>query len=128
MQSIGSELKRNQTILVLVSGKRAITKKWRFFVYKNQIITGSLYLVGEERVEETIRGGYLENYLSEVFKEVSWYPESVCTIDICESEGELYVLELASFSCAGEYACDLSAIVKCGAKAAWFDCEAVNQF
>ena len=80
------------------------------FVYKNQIITGSLYLVGEERVDETIRGGYLENYLSEVLKEVSWYPESVYAIDICESEGELYVLELGSFSCAGEYACDLSAM------------------
>ena len=76
------------------------------FVYKNQIITASLYLVGEERVDGTIRGGYLENYLSEVFKEVSWYPESVCTIDICESEGKLYVLELGSFSCAGEYAFD----------------------
>jgi hypothetical protein len=128
MQSLGSELKRDETTLVLVSGKRAITKEWRFFVYKNQIITGSLYLVGEERVDETIRGGYLENYLSEVFKEVSWYPESVYTIDICESEGELYVLELGSFSCAGEYACDLSAIVEFGAKAAWEDYEAVNQF
>jgi hypothetical protein len=128
MQSLGSELKRDETTLVLVCGQQAITKEGRFFVYKNPIITGSLYLVGEERVDETIRGGYLENYLSEVFKEVSWYPESVCTIDICESEGKLYVLELGSFSCAGEYACDLSAIVEFGAKAAWFDCEAVNQF
>src|SRR4028118_423216 len=67
MQSLGSELKRDETTLVLVSGKRAITKEWRFFIYKNQIITGSLYLVGEERIDETIRGGYLENYLSEVF-------------------------------------------------------------
>jgi len=85
MQSLGSELKRDETTLVLVSGKRAIMKEWRFFVYKNQIITGSLYLVGEERVDETI-------------------------------------------SCAGEYACDLSAIVEFGAKAAWEDYEAVNQF
>ncbi len=66
MQSLGSELKKDETTLVLVSGKRAITKEWRFFV-KNQIITGSLYWVEEERVDETIRGGYLENYLSEVF-------------------------------------------------------------
>ena len=98
------------------------------FFYKNQIITGSLYLVADERVDETIRRGYLESYLSEVFKEVSWYPESVCTIDICESEGELYILELGSFSGTGEDACDLSAIVEFGAKAAWFDYEAVNQF
>ena len=60
--------------------------------------------------------------------QVSWYPESVYTIDICESEGELYVLELGSFSCAGEYACDLSAIFEFGAKADWEDYEAVNQF
>jgi hypothetical protein len=128
MQSLGSELKIDETTLVLVCYRQAITKKWDFFVYKNQIITGSLYLVGEERVDETIRGGYLENYLSEVLKQVSWYPESVCTIDICESEGKLYVLELGSFSCAGEYACDLSAIVEFCAKAAWQDCEKVNQF
>jgi len=128
MQSLGSELNRDETTLVLVSGKRAITKEWRFFVYKNQIITGSLYLMGESRVDETIRGGYLENYLSEVIKQVSWYPESVYTIDICESDGELYVLELGSFSCAGEYGCDLSAIVEFGAKAAWEDWATISQF
>ena len=46
MQSLGSEFKRDKTPLVLVSGKRAITKEGKFFVYKNQVITGSLYLVG----------------------------------------------------------------------------------
>ena len=60
--------------------------------------------------------------------QVSWYPEYVCKIDICESEGELYVWELGSFNCAGEQACDLSAIVEFGAKAAWEDYEAVYQF
>jgi hypothetical protein len=50
MQSLGSELKRDETTLVLVSGKRAIPKEWRFFVYKNQIITGSLYLVEKKEL------------------------------------------------------------------------------
>jgi hypothetical protein len=66
MQALGSHLKRDETTLVLVSGKQPITKEWRFFIYKNQIITGSLYLVGEERVDELIKGGYLENYLEDV--------------------------------------------------------------
>lgn len=126
IQSLSSELKRDKTILVLVSSKQPITREWRFFVYKNQVITGSLYLVGEERIDETIKGGYLESYLSEVLKAVNWYPESLYTIDICESQGELYVLELGSFSCAGEYVSDLSLIVEAGAKAAWEDYEAVN--
>ena len=51
MHSLGSELKRDETTLVLVSAKRAITKEWKFFIFKNQIITGSLYLVGEERID-----------------------------------------------------------------------------
>lgn len=119
--ALTSELNRDETTLVLVSGKRQITKEWRFFVYKNQIITGSLYLVGEERVDELIKGGYLENYISELLKQVNWYPESLYTVDICEAEGELYVLELGSFSCAGEYGCDLSLLVEAGASAAWED-------
>lgn len=126
MQSLGSELKRDEQTLVLVSGKRSISKEWRFFVYKDRIITGSLYLVGEDRIDETIKGGYLENYLSKVLAEVNWYPESLYTVDICESDGELYVLELGSFSCSGEYGCDLSSIVEFGAKAALEDYEAVN--
>ncbi|MBE9226960.1 ATP-grasp domain-containing protein [Phormidium sp. LEGE 05292] len=126
MQSLASELTSDKTTLVLVSSKRHISKEWRFFVYKNEIITGSLYLVGEERVDEKIQGGYLENYLIEVLKQVNWYPELLYTVDICESEGELYILELGSFSCAGEYGCDLGLIIEAGAKAAWEDYEAVN--
>ncbi|MBD2183290.1 ATP-grasp domain-containing protein [Aerosakkonema funiforme] len=126
LQSLGSELKTDETTLVLVSGKRSISKEWRFFVYKDRIITGSLYLVGEERIDETIKGGYLESYLSKVLKEINWYPESLYTADICESAGELYVLELGSFSCSGEYGCDLSLIIEAGAKAALEDYELVN--
>jgi len=70
----------------------------------------------------------LKTTLAKFCVQVSGYPESVYTLDICESEGELYVWELGSFSCAGEYACDLSAIVEFGAKAASEDYEAVNQF
>lgn len=127
IQTLGNELKRDETTLVLVSGKRSLSKEWRFFVYKNQVITGSLYLVGEERIDETIKGGYLENYLDSVLKKVEWYPESLYTADICESEGELYLLELGSFSCSGEYGCDLSLIIEAGAKAALEDYEAANE-
>jgi ATP-grasp domain, R2K clade family 2 len=126
MQAIGSELRRDETTLVLVSGKRSITKEWRFFVYKNEVVTGSLYLVGEEQINETIKGGYLENYVATVLKQVNWHPELLYSVDICESAGELYVLELGSFSCAGEYGADLSLMVEAGARAALEDYQAVN--
>jgi ATP-grasp domain, R2K clade family 3 len=127
MQSLKNELATSETTLLLVSAKKSINKEWRFFVYKNQVITGSLYLVGEERIDETIKGGDLENYASDVLKAVDWYPESLYTFDICESEGELYLLELGSYSCAGEYGCDLGLIIEAGANAAWEDYDAVNK-
>lgn len=126
IQALGSELRRDKTTLVLVSEKQPITQEWRFFVYRDEIITGSLYLIGEERVDETIKGGYLENYLAEILKQVRWYPELLYSIDICESQGELYVMELGSFSCAGEYGCDLSLMIEAGVKAAREDYEIVN--
>jgi hypothetical protein len=126
MQALGDELKRDETTLVLVSRKQTITREWRFFIYKNQVITGSLYLVGEERIDETIKGGYLENYLNHVLGQVSWYPEFLYTVDVCESAGELYVLELGSFSCAGEYGCNLDLLIEAGATAALEDYAVVN--
>jgi ATP-grasp domain, R2K clade family 2 len=126
MQAIGSELRRDETTLVLVSGKRPITKEWRFFVYKNEVVTGSLYLIGEEEVHETIKGGYLEDYVTTILKQVNWHPELLYSVDICESAGELYVLELGSFSCAGEYGADLGLMVEAGARAALEDYQLVN--
>ena len=126
LQSLESELKQEKTTLVVVSKQQPIAREWRFFVYKDEIITGSLYLVGEERIDQKVQGGYLADYLSSVLKQVKWYPELLYTVDICESAGELFVLELGSFSCAGEYGCDLGLMVEAGVRAAREDWEAVN--
>lgn len=79
----------------------------------------------EERIDKIIKGGDLENYLSAVLKKVNLYPELVYTVDISESEGKLYILEFGSFTCAGEYRCDLNLILEANAKAAWEDYETV---
>ncbi|MEL6938957.1 MAG: ATP-grasp domain-containing protein [Cyanobacteria bacterium J06598_1] len=126
IEAISSELRREKTTLVLVGEKKPIKREWRFFVYKNEIVTGSLYLVGEEQINERIQGGYLEAYVAKVLNQVDWYPEILYTLDICESAGELYVLELGSFSCAGEYGCDLSLIVEAGVRAAQEDWSDIN--
>jgi ATP-grasp domain, R2K clade family 2 len=126
MAALSSELGRDATTLVLVSGKRSIAREWRFFIYKNEIITGSLYLVGEERIDEQIKGGYLVDYLNNVLQQVNWYPDLLYSIDVCESDGELYILELGSYSCAGEYGADLDLMIEYGAKAALEDFGLVN--
>lgn len=126
VEALCSELKREKTTLVLVGKTKPIKREWRFFAYKNEIVTGSLYLVGEEQINEEVRGGYLADYAARVIKQADWYPEVLYTIDICESAGELYVLELGSFSCAGEYGCDLSLLVEAGVRAARDDWHSVN--
>ncbi|MEL7071476.1 MAG: ATP-grasp domain-containing protein [Cyanobacteria bacterium J06581_3] len=126
IEALSSELRREKTTLVLVGEKKPIKREWRFFAYKDEIITGSLYLIGEEQVNKKIWGGYLEDYAAKVIKQVGWYPEILYTIDICESAEELHVLELGSFSCAGEYGCDVSLIVEAGVRAAREDWDEVN--
>lgn len=126
LEKLNSKLRQTKTTLVLVGKTRPISREWRFFAYKDEIITGSLYLVGEEQINERVSGGYLTDYAANVIKQVGWYPETVYTIDICESAGELYVLELGSFSCAGEYGCDVGLIVEAGVRAAREDWCVVN--
>ena len=126
IEALSSELKRDKTTLVLTSRKRAVEREWRFFVYKQEIITGSLYLVEEDRIDQKVKGGAVENYLATVLKQVDWYPELLYTIDVCEAEGELHILELGSYSCAGAYGCDLDLLVEAGIRAAREDYAAVN--
>ncbi|MEL7223345.1 MAG: ATP-grasp domain-containing protein [Cyanobacteria bacterium J06576_12] len=126
LAALSSELKRDKTTLVLVGRKQPITREWRFFAYKDEIITGSLYLTGEEQINSSVEGGYLRDYAASIVNQVAWHPEIVYTIDICESAGELHVLELGSFSCAGAYGCDLGLIVEMGVRAAREEWCAVN--
>jgi hypothetical protein len=49
---------------------------------------------------------------------VSWRPDPVLVMDLCESDGKIYLLELNSFSCSGLYACDLDAVVEAASKIA----------
>jgi hypothetical protein len=66
------------------------------------------------------------DYLNTVLQQVNWYLDLLYSIDVCESNGELYVLELGSYSCAGEYGADLDLTIEYGAKAALEDFNLVN--
>ena len=51
-------------------------------------------------------------YAAGVLQQVQWRPDRVFMLDVCESGGSLFVLELNSFSCSGIYACDLPAVIR----------------
>ena len=100
--------------LVLVDTVKPVSKEWRFVVCDNRIVTGCQYMkegkyVSESSPEELNK---VQDWLTQVLNKVKWLPDLIYTIDVCESEGTLYILELNSFSCSNFYSCDLSKIVE----------------
>ena len=43
--------------------------------------------------------------------EVRWRPGPIFMMDVCESEGRLWLVEINGLSCSWLYACDLEAVV-----------------
>jgi hypothetical protein len=102
--------------LVIVSSPAEIKREWRAIVAERRIIAGSEYKTDQSWNEETP----VETLPNEVFQyaqaivgSVNYQPDPVWTIDICETnDGNLKVIEVGSFSCAGLYNCDPEPIVK----------------
>jgi hypothetical protein len=99
--------------LVVVAPAKKVEKEFRFVIHNGKPITGSLYRVGSDVVHETVAAGHpVFEKAREVLHEVNYEPESLWTLDLCESGGEIRVLEIGCFSCAGFYACDFDLIVQ----------------
>lgn len=96
--------------LVLVAPVKKISKEWRFVVTGNEIVSGSIYLpYKSDNVDYSVID-YLQNVLNDLrFK---WQPDFIYTVDVCQSNGEFYILELNSFSCSNLYSCNLAAVVE----------------
>ena len=42
---------------------------------------------------------------------VSWRPDPIFMIDVCESDGRFWLVELNGYSCSWLYQCDLAEVV-----------------
>lgn len=99
---------------VVIAPYVRVEKEWRFFVSSGlagNVITGSLYHVNNEHVEEECN----DDEAFKLAKHASLYynPDPVYVIDICKTiNGDYKILELNSFSCSGLYKCDVNEIVK----------------
>jgi len=99
--------------LVVVSSPKNIRGEWRFVVTnKKEIIAQSTYRYQGQitRIPSAPAGA---TKLVKEMLEVGYYPDSVFVMDVCEdNDGNYWLLELNSFSSAGLYACDKTAIVQ----------------
>jgi hypothetical protein len=55
--------------------------------------------------------GEVRGFTEAMLAEVRWRPDPIFMVDICESEGRLWLVELNSFSCSWLYQCDHAAVV-----------------
>jgi hypothetical protein len=107
--------------LIIISSPKVIVREWRFIVSGSTVVTGSLY---RERIGPIGSGKYREidpstypadkkalDKAIEIADE-KYNPDPMYVIDICETEkGEMNLLEVGSFSCAGLYDCNIPIIV-----------------
>ena len=97
--------------LILISNPKKIDREWRLYVAHDSIVTFSQYAVNGERELKLECPSDVLNYGNKILKKTSWRPDPIFSMDLCESDGQIRLLELNGFSCSNLYACDLSAII-----------------
>jgi hypothetical protein len=98
--------------LVVVATPFKLAREWRFVIANGKVISGSQYRNKKNKLEKTsILPLSIWDFAQNTVNEVNYSPDKVWVLDICESNNELYVLEVGGFSTAGLYACDMKPII-----------------
>ena len=108
-----SRCSAKETDLAVVSTPKNILGEWRFIcTNKGEIVAQTTYMY---RGNRTYVPGAPEGAIK-LCKEilaVGWYPDPMFTVDICEdSDGAYWMMEFNSFTSAGTYAANKTAIVE----------------
>lgn len=95
---------------LVLSSFKDIGPEYRFVMYRNQVLSGTMYStesdIEYERItEDSSPWKYIQRVTSD--KE---YPKEFWVVDVCYYEDRYYVIELNSFSCASWYKCDRAPI------------------
>jgi len=116
----------NPELMTVVTTPKVISKEWRFVVAKKKVITGSQYRLGKDVEPELVKTDCKAAlYAQSIIDAVEWEPDPIYTLDVCESDGKLFLLELNAFSTSGLYDCDLEIVVRVASEMAqeeWAEC------
>jgi hypothetical protein len=97
--------------LVVIASPKPIQREWRLVVSESRVIAGSQYAVQRQRAIVAGCPAEARAFAEAMLSEVRWRPDPLFMLDVCESEGRLWLVELNSFSGSWLYQCDLSAVV-----------------
>jgi hypothetical protein len=96
---------------VVIAAPRPIAREWRMVAVGDRVIAASQYAEGGARA--ILRGapGEVRDFAIAMLAEMRWRPDPIFMLDVCESDGRLWLVEMNSFSSSWLYQCDLSAVV-----------------
>jgi len=99
--------------LILFAPSKKIKREWRFFCHEEEgVLTGSQYREGERIfMKESCLDDEVFKYASEIFRGVDFKPDIFFSMDICETDEGLRLLELNSFSCCGLYRSNIDVLI-----------------
>jgi hypothetical protein len=99
------------TTQVVIAAPKEIGREWRLVIIGDHIIGASQY--AEDGVRSIAPGcpELVREFVAGMLNAVSWRPDAIFMMDVCESDGRLWLLELNGFSCSWLYRCDLAEVV-----------------
>jgi hypothetical protein len=97
--------------LVLVAAPRAIGREWRLVVAGDHVVAASQYAVEGRKVIEPGCPEEVRSFAQAMLASVRWRPDPIFLMDLAESGGRLWLVELNGFSCSWLYQCDLPPLV-----------------
>lgn len=97
---------------IVVAEPRDLGREWRIVVAGDEVIAGSQYADGGVRVVSANCPEEVFGFARRILASVNWRPDDLFMLDVCESGGELRLVELNSFSCSWLYACDVERVVE----------------
>lgn len=99
------------TTLVVIAAPRPIAREWRLVVSGDRVIGASQYAAGGTRAITPGAPDDVREFAAAMLAVVRWRPDPIFMLDICESGGRLWLVELNSFSSSWLYQCDLASVV-----------------
>jgi hypothetical protein len=109
---IGSQMHQANAFdeTILVASAKTVVDEYRFFVLKDQVITGSQYRINQQLQYRALTNSLEHESVLDVARAYAklYQPADVFTLDICRtSAGEYLIIEYNCFNASGLYACDV---------------------
>lgn len=97
---------------ILVGAPRALVREWRLVVAGDAVVAASQYAEAGTRSIAPNCPSAVTEFAQTVLNGVKWRPDELFMLDVAETECELRLVEINSFSCSWLYACPLAPVIE----------------